>query len=230
MRNRSRLLALLPVLALGLGCHIEEPFVRDNHWDVDSKSTLTLTGPDSTFSIGDRIVLTLVADPPLPPGPLTITWTSGGAADTAVQIFPAGYGEFIVARANAEFRSMPVGVRFDDRLVVWNVMVGQRLAGFDLFCGPAGAPYACDLVAIAVGQSLTVNSTMTDANTNGLRRREALMARATTVVRDPAVLTAAPTIANPAGAWTVRGVAPGSTWLVVSADGVRDSVRIVVGP
>lgn len=230
MRIPMRMLACLPAMLVAVACHLEEPFVRDNHWDLDSKATKTLTGPDSTFSIGDRFTLTLVADPPLPPGPLTVTWTSGGLADTAVQIFPAGYGEFVVRLANAEFRPMPVGVRFDDELVVWTVVVGQKLVGFDLFCGSAGAPVACDLAPIAVGQSLTVNSTMADANTNALRRRDALMMRAATVVRDPSVLTAAPTIANPAGAWTVRGVAPGSTWLVVTADGVRDSVRVVVGP
>jgi hypothetical protein len=228
MTRILRLLAVLPILALTLSCHIEEPFARDNHWDVDGDAKKTLTGTDSTFSIGDRISVSLVTDPALPPGVTSIEWV--GLLDTAVQVLPAGNAEFVVNRAHAEFQAVAVSAQFDDVIVAWTVVVGQRLASFDLLCGSVAAPVACDATPLGVNLTRTVNSTMLDANGNGIRRRNAIMARATTVVRDPSILSTVPTTVNAAGAWTVIGVAPGATWLVITADGVRDSVRVVVGP
>jgi hypothetical protein len=230
MPRRSPLLAGIVAMTAFLGCHLEEPFVRDNHWDPDASVTKRLVAPESTFSIGDRITVELVADPPLPAGPLNIEWTSNGVADTAIQVFAAGAGEFVVARANAGYRPVAVSARLDDVLVSTTVMVGQKVASLALGCGSAGAPVACDATPLAVNALRTVSSTMADANTNAIRRREFVMQRATTVSRDPSVLSTAPTIANAAGQWTVRGIAPGSTWLVVTVDGRRDSVRFVVTP
>ncbi len=230
MPRSSRAFAWVAVATVLLGCHLEEPFVRDNHWDPDASATKTLIAPDSTFSIGERFTVTLLADPPLPPGVPGILWTSNGVANPETQVFAGGYGEFVVSRAHAGYLPVAVSARFGDAIVSTTVMVGQKLATFDLFCGSAAAPVACDAVPLAVGATRAVGSTMRDANTNDLVHREFLMQRAVTTSRDPAVLSAAPTSANANGVWTVRGVAPGTTWLVVAADGVRDSVRVVVGP
>lgn len=230
MPRRARPLAWIAVAAAFLGCHLEEPFVRDNHWDPDGSATKTLVAPESTFSIGERFTVTLLADPPLPTGNLGILWSSNGVANPETQVFAGAPGEFVVTKAHAGYLPVAVSARFGDAVVSATVMVGQKLATFDLFCGSAAAPVACDAVPLAVGATRVVGSLMRDANTNDLLHREFLMQRAQTVSRDPAVLSFAPTVANANGAWTVLGVAPGATWLVVTADGVRDSVRVVVGP
>ncbi len=224
------LVLIAGLAAVTLGCHLEEAFVRDNLWDPDAQVTRALSAPDSTFSIGDRIEVTFLTDPPLPSGPLNIEWTSNGVADTATQVFAAGAGAFVVTRANAGYQPVAVSARLDGVIVSTTVMVGQKVASLDLTCGSAGAPVACDATPLAVNALRTVASTMADANTNAIRRREFVMQRATTISRDPSGPSTAPTIAHAAGQWTVRGIAPGSTWLVVTVDGRRDSVRFVVTP
>lgn len=229
--SRRRAAALMIAAgATAAACHLEEPFRRDNHWDPEGSATKILIAPESTFSIGERFTVTLTGDPPLPPGLLNISWVSNGDDNPETQVFAAGYGEFVVSKAHAGYLPVSVTARFDDAIVAATVMVGQKLSTFDLYCGSAAAPQSCDATTLAVNATRTVSSTMRDANTNTIVHREFLMQRATTVSRDPGVLSSAPTTANANGTWTVRGVAPGATWLVVTADGVRDSVRVVVGP
>ncbi len=228
MRARPSVLALAAA-AVAIGCHLEEPFVRDNLWDDKSTATRTLTGPDSTFSIGDTFSLQLVTVPALPPG-AQFDWSAPGAADTATQVFAAGDGKFIVTRAHAGYAVVSLAAVFDGAQAGWQVRVGQKLATFDLFCGSVVAPAACDATPLAVNGTRSVLSTMRDANTNDIRRRNEVMLRATIVSRDPSVLSTSVNIANAAGTFTVRGVAPGATWFVVTVDGVTDSVRVVVGP
>ncbi len=218
----------LPIVAFVLGCHIEEPFARTNHWDPGGDAKKFLTGTDSTFSIGDTITVTLTGDPPLPPGLLAIRWRSNEGDDTARVVFPAGYGKFVVQRANPDFHAVAVAADFDGAIVAWHVVVGQRLAAFDLFCGTVTAQVPCDATPLLPFTDRTVNSSMFDANGWPIRRREFMMQKATVVVRDPAVVNTLQTTNNPAGAWTVRGGASGATWVVITADGVRDSVRFVV--
>lgn len=214
------------VLAVAVACHIEEPFARTNLWDKDGTATKTLIGPDSVFSIGDRIRVTLSTDPPVPPG-AQFEWVSIGASDTAVNVFPAGDGEFLVTRSNAGYALVPVSAKFDESVVVKQVWVGQLVASLELFCG---AGVACESIPVTVGSNLSVRSTSRDANGNDIRQRNEAMKRAVTVIRDPAIVTTAPTLPNAAGNWTARATAPGSTWLVVRMDRATDSVRIVVVP
>ncbi len=222
----ARPLLLALVLGVTAACHIEEPFARTNLWDAQGSATKTLIGPDSVFSIGDRIRVTLATDPPLPPG-AQFEWTSIGASDTAVQVFPSGDGEFLVTRSNAGFARVPVSAKFDESVVVKHVWVGQLVASLDLFCG-AGVP--CEASPVTAGATFVVRSTMRDANSNEIRQRNEAMRRAVTVVRDPAIASAAPTLPNGAGNWTLRANVPGSTWLVVRMDRATDSVRVVVAP
>lgn len=223
------------VLALALAtsavasCHIEEPFARNNHWDKDSDATKTLVGPDSTFSIGDRIRVTLTGDPPFPDGPLQVEWISNGTADTATQVFAAGAGEFVVSRANAGYARIAVAAKFDEVVVVWEVWVGQLVASLDFFCG-AGAGLPCEATPVPLGTNLTIRTDMRDANGNGIRRRDEAMRRAVTVSRDPDIASTVPVLPNAAGNWVVSARAPGSTWIVVTMDRVADSVRVVVAP
>ncbi|MCE9602894.1 MAG: hypothetical protein K8S21_11875 [Gemmatimonadetes bacterium] len=226
VRPGGRPLLLALVLGVTVACHIEEPFARTNLWDEKGSATKTLSGPDSTFSIGDRIRVTLVTDPPLPPG-AQFEWMSIGSSDTAVQVFPSGDGEFLVTRSNAGFALVPVSAKFDQSVVVKHVWVGQLVASLDLFCG-AGVP--CETSPVTAGATFVVRSTMSDANGNDIRRRNEAMKRAVTIVSDPAVASAVPTLPNAAGNWTLRANAPGSTWLVVRMDRATDSVRVVVVP
>ena len=83
-------------------CHIEEPFARNNLWDPGADVTMTLTGPDSTFSMGEVFSVNLAGDPPLPPGQLQIEWA--GTSDTSTRVLPSGYGRFTVTLAHAQFQ------------------------------------------------------------------------------------------------------------------------------
>lgn len=226
VRPGGRPLLLALVLGVTVACHIEEPFARTNLWDEQGSATKTLSGPDSVFSIGDRIRVTLVTDPPLPPG-AQFEWISIGSSDTAVQVFPSGAGEFVVTRANAGYALVPVSAKFDEAVVVKQVWVGQLVASLDLFCG-AGA--TCETLPVAVGTNFVVRSSMRDANGNDIRQRNEAMKRAVTTVRAPDIASAVPTLPNAAGNWTLRANAPGGTWLVVRVDHATDSVRVVVVP
>ncbi len=233
-RACARWITVGATVAVALGCHVEEPFARTNHWDAGGDAKKTLVAPDSTFAIGDTFTVTLTGIPPLPPGTLQIEWVSNGALDTATQVFPAGYGKFVVVRANAAFQVVPIAAEFDEVSVGTFVMVGQTLASLDLYCGTLAAQVACDATPLAVNGTRLVSTITSDRNTNALRRRDAMFARMTAVSRDASVLAvvppSVPATPNMAIGYTVRGVSAGATWLVVSGDGVRDSVRVIVGP
>ena len=230
MAHRRLVVGLLLGAALA-GCRWEAPFTRDNLWDPGATNVKELLGPDSTFAIGDTFSLTLRTEPALPATGYTISWFAPGAADTSTNVYTAVDGRFLVTRAHADFAVVTVGVAFGDVTVGHQVIVGQRLATLALTCGTVAAPVACDATPLAVDATRAVVSTMLDRNGNAIRRRQAVMARSTYVTRDPAVLSVQPTTPNAAGTYTVRGAGIGSTWLVVTADGRRDSVRVVVsGP
>jgi hypothetical protein len=222
-RRRWLACALVPAC---LSCHLEGPFARDNLWDLDSDAVRTLVGPDSTFAVGDLIHVTLTTDPPLPPGAPHVRWFANEESLSETKVLPVSPGVFRVLSASAAYLPVAVSVRFDEAIVAWTVWVGQKLATFDLYCGSVTVP-ACDAAPLAAQQLRTVGSVMADARGVSLAHREALMARATVTVRSPGVVDV-PTVVNVAGNWTVRGLSTGSSWVVISADGISDSVRFVV--
>lgn len=208
-------------------CHIEEPFSRNNLWDPGADVTMTLSGPDSTFSVGETFSVDLTGDPPLPPGQLQIEWT--GVNDTATKVLPSGYGQFTVTLAHAQFQRVAVAAVFDDVIVAVTLVVGQSVAALGLYCG-ASPLVPCDASPMPVGTTRVIRSDMRDANGNVLRRRIYAMRRAVIVSRDPGVLAIEPNAPTVEDNWTVRAVGPGSTWVVVRADRALDSVRVVVAP
>lgn len=233
MMRLPRPLVVLLASALVSSCHIEEPFVRDSLWDPDADVERSLTGPDSTFSIGEEFEVTLTTDPPIPSGPATITWWGPGIMDTAVRVFSAGEGRYRIDRAHAEGKMVAVSAMFDGVIVAHNLMVVQKAAFVDMFCGQVNAQVPCDATPVPVNGTIRVNGTLRDARGGDIRRRYAMVARMQPIVRDPSVLVAIYRVLDPQDSGVYRefrGLAPGSTWVVFDVDGVRDSVRVTVGP
>jgi hypothetical protein len=233
MMTRPRLAVLVLVAASTLAsCRIEEPFVRDNPWDTGSNARLTLTGPDSALSVGERIAVTLSATPAIPPNGV-IVWKSnedGDGIPPETQVWTAGPGLFEVRRATADFQRIAVTAKLDNNIVAWEVWVGQSVAVLDLFCGTATVQQACDATPMSINSTRQLGTIARDANTNPIGRFNVAMARGTITSRDPSVISTANTAPNAQGTVTARAVGAGATWVVMRVDRAVDSVRLVVAP
>ncbi len=225
MTHHARAAAVLGVLALAGGCALQEPYVRDNHWDPRSSATKSLSGPDSVFAMGDTFRVTLQADPPLPPGAF-YTWRGNEMYEgppPPTLVYPAGDGLFRVVSSTATFEVIAVSALFDGVAVSRQVRVGQRVQSYTFSCG-----VACDALTWQAGTSRSVSVLAADANQVPIRRIEVAMQRGSWLSRDPAVASVAATTANPAGTITISAVAAGTTWIVVRLDRAVDSLRVVV--
>lgn len=233
MLRRARSLATMVVWVTAVSCTIEAPFARDNPWDTGSDVVLQLTGPDSVHSIGALIDVVLSSSKPIPPGGV-IVWKSNELGDGMIpaetQVFTSGPAQFVVRQATAQYAQIAVSAFLDQRIVAWQVWVGQRTESLDLYCGPRLAPIACDTTPMSPGSSRTIGSIALDGSTNPVGRLEFAMARGTVVSRDPSVVSTALTQPNAAGTVTVQAVGAGSTWVVMRIENGIDSVRVVVAP
>lgn len=226
-----RLVSILAVACGAAACQIKEPFARDNLWDSGGTAVVDLAGPDSTFSQGDEFEMSVITDPLPPPGPISVEWTTIDIrtyADTKLSAL--GSGQYRVVAASAQYREIPVFARLYNRTIAFPVLVGQKAGLFDVFCGTQFAEVACDDTPLAVNAILRVNGTVMDARGNEINARSVLMARTVVTSRNPAVAVPVQRTADANVYWDLRAVAPGATWLVISADGLRDSVRVVVAP
>lgn len=224
-RWTSRIAIALTAL-LGAACALEGPFERTNPFDIEGVLQLTLVGPDSAVFAGQRVRFTVTADRPLPPGDLLIGWRSSDP----LKLIAGTNGEYVVTGATAQFVPVEIAAEFDSVRVVRTVLVGQKAATLDLWCGPAGGPaVACDATPVGVGATFLVRTTMADSSTTPLRSPIFALQRAVLSSSDSAVARPA---ANAAGNGTLawQALSPGQAWLRARVDGVLDSVRVVIAP
>lgn len=219
-------LAIAMSAALSVACALEQPFERTNPFDIEGVLRLSLVGPDSAVFAGQRVRFTVASDRPLPSGDLLIGWRSSDP----LKLIAGSNGEYVVTNATAQFVPVEVAAEFDSVRVVRTVLVGQKAATLDLWCGPASGPaVACDATPIGVGASVIVRTTMADSSTTPLRSPIFALQRAVLSSSDSSVARPA---ANAAGNGTLTwsALAPGQAWLRARVDGVLDSVRVVIAP
>lgn len=238
MRRR---IAILLVVFAAAACELQPAFDRTNPFDPGSPYPMRMVGvPDTVDFRGARFTATIERDPPLPVGPLAITWRAtdprfgvapGAPPIPSALVLPVGNGAFLISQSlTAELVTTAIAAVFNSEVVVGrNIVVGQRARTLTLTCGSAAAPVACDAAALSIGETATVRSASRDAGNNALSGLQFAMQRARIVSRNPAVIASAVT-PNVLGTYAFTAVGAGSTWVVVTVDFATDSVRFVVNP
>ncbi len=235
-----RFALLIGVTALS-ACELQPEFERSNPFDPGSPYEMRMVGvPDTLDARGARFTATIERDPPLPPGPLSITWRAtdprfgvppGAPPIPSALVLPIGNGEFLISQSlTAEMVTTAIAAEFNSEVVVGrNIVVGQRARTLTLSCGTASAPVACDAAPLNIGATTTVRSAARDAGRSPLSGLQFAMNRARVVSRNPAVIASAVT-PNALGTYTFTAVGAGSAWVVITVDFATDSVRFVVNP
>lgn len=238
MRMRSAFLLGVTMLS---ACELQPEFERSNPFDPGSPYQMRMVGvPDTLDARGARFTATIERDPPLPAGPLLITWRAtdprfgvvpGAPPIPSALVLPIGNGGFVISQSlTAEMVTTAIAAEFNSEVVVGrNIVVGQRARTLALSCGTPTVPIACDATPLSIGATATVRSTSTDAGGSALSGLQFAMERARVVSRNPAVIASAVT-PNGFGTYAFTAVAAGSTWVVITVDFATDSVRFVVNP
>jgi hypothetical protein len=207
-------------VAFVAGCALKEPFERTNPFDPDFEYELSIAGPDSVHTQGERFTMTLESTGPLPPGELFVGWRTSNP----VIVTGGAGGEFVVLNSSAIY--VPVALSAElgpDVVVSKTVYIGQGAATVVLTCPPA----PCDDVPYAIGSMIDVHVEMRDANTNVMG--QIALQRAQVTSRNNAVVTP---VAQPIGPGYVRvsAAGAGTTWVLIRVDQATDSVRVIVAP
>lgn len=235
------LLSAIILVAAAQACELEKPYVRTNEFDPKSIYRLSLVGPDSSHSVGERVTLELRSVPELPARRRYVEWIAydhvkylPGFADVPVREKLAssdGDGSFIVIAATAEYREISLSAELDEVVVGHRLTVGQKAVELALSCSPWTLPFdPCDDVAAAPFSTISIHARMRDPLQNGLRAVQFAIARASVVSRDPSVVAPEPITADVNGVLRVRALSAGTTWVVVRIDDAIDSIRVAVAP
>ena len=225
MRRSIATPAMVAILVLGVACDLQAPYARTNPFDPEARIGLRLAGPDSSHTLGERLRFTVESDVPLPPGPLYVNWQS----DNPALLVSGANGEFVVLSASARYAAIGVTATFGDVPVRRILLLGQSADTLRLACGSLAVPVACDATAIGIGATLDIRPRLADAHGNAVRSPADALGRAVVTSRTSGVVQPVPEGAS-AGVVRIRGLAAGSTWVVVRVDRGTDSVRVVVSP
>ena len=222
-RRGTRTVALAAMLALA-AC-VEGPLERTNILDTGAGGRITLSGiPDTLFSRNESFEVVASFSKDLP-GP--ITGASFRVAEGQEYLFAQGGN-----RLGASFRVglLPVRARlvayvYDIRYspvaekVIW---LRQRPTTLDLDCE---APSACG-TALVVASVRSLVFRMTDSTNVPVDLPPSPYRFGTVISRAPGVVEV---VSRPTpSSIVVRGVSPGSAWVVMSGESVRDSVLVSV--
>lgn len=217
--------AIAAIVALGVACDLQAPYARTNPFDPEARIGMRLAGPDSTHTLGERLRFTVESDVALPPGPLYANWQS----DNPALLVSAANGEFVVLSASARYAEIGVTATFGDVAVRRMLLLGQSADTLRLACGSLAVPVACDATPIGAGTTLDIRPRLADAHGNAVRSPADALGRAVVTTRTPGVVQPVPEGAT-AGVVRIRGLAAGTSWVVVRVDRGTDSVRVVVSP
>ncbi len=231
-------MAAFAAAATVVGCSIEPPLERSNPFDPESIYAFSLIGPDSVHSLGEEFALTLVTDPGLPDDDYAILWTafqwlepSGfpGVPPIPRTVVRTGVpGHFSVVLPSARYREVSLGAYFGTVAVGHRVWVGQKAVTLSLSCATTvPVPCAAPLPPHSV---VRVVPLMHDPRGNALVDPKWAIIRAHVTSRDPAVVVPAQIPGDSAAYVRVRGVGPGTAWVVVDIDGTKDSVSLTFSP
>lgn len=214
--RRSAYTAL--ALLLSLACADCGEYAHRNPYDPDTATRITISGPDTLWSIGEIAQYTATVSPTLPDS--GIVWgplVGNGPTDV---IFPVGRGKY---------QSLKIGTATVVAIVgrhegVKQVVVRQRAARVFLFC-----PRSCTTLAMGpVGVIYVLSVVQYDAHGNALEGTQPRSAVAYSS-RNPAIVAIEPASGTPTGV-AIRAVANGSTYVRAVLGDWADSVLVTVGP
>ncbi len=212
----GRPLALTAALLLGVSGCSEPPFAHTNPLDSHTPRELRIVGaPDTIRSRFMDYALELVADPPVPAG-IRHSWFSGSPAI----VFPF---DSHVMRGIATLKPQvaQAGAQLGDRSVIREFVLLQRAGALDASCNNG----TC--VAIpAFDMPFSVTFTGHDEHGDVLHDIPSGFGRATFTSRVEGLVERDGTENSIAARFRSR--ANGSGWIVVSMDGVMDSVFVSV--
>lgn len=227
--------ASIVLLLLVIACTVEPPFARTNPLDAASNYDVTLSGPDSTHSLGERVTLVMQSDPPLPDDDYAISWVAGPyilGRDTTQVAASVGDGVFEVYDVHAQYRAIYLSVYFGRRVFSHRLVIGQKAASLELSCSPWSMPFdPCDDEPFVYADTVVLHTRMLDARQSPIVRKVGYaLERGSVVSRDSSIVTPWPMSAEESGIIRLKPLRAGAAWVVVQIDEATDSVRIVVEP
>jgi hypothetical protein len=118
---RSRNVALL---LLAGACQLDPAFDRNNPFDPRSPYQMTMVDvPESVDVVGTRFTARIERDPPMPSGPLLISWSSSNSA-----LVTSLYGgEYVVTSVPSTYVPVTLIARFNEDVVITRVVYVGRL-------------------------------------------------------------------------------------------------------
>ncbi len=227
----------LPCISLAMlaaGCMTEPPFARSNPLDEGSDYHITLSGPDSTHSLGERVTLVMHSDPPLPDDDYVISWVAGPyihGRDTTQVAASAGDGVFEVFDAGAWYHTIYLSVNLGSNTFAHRLTIGQKAVSLELSCSAWPLPVdPCDDVPFDLGDTVTLHTRMLDALGNPIVKDPGFALRRGLVLsRDISVVRTYPLPGNDDNSMIfLEPQGAGATWVIVQIDDASDSMRVVV--
>lgn len=236
--------ASMVALLFAVACAVEAPFARTNPMDSESNYAITLLGPDSIHSLGERFQLTIAAEPALPAGDYELAWVATPHSECIPYNDPgcdrvltdvvavAGEGVFDVIDMRAEYREIYLSVHFGHKHFSHIVMVGQKAAELDLSCSSSNVPIdPCDDVPFDNRHTILLHPRMLDARGHPIVNKvEFALGRGSVFSRDSSIVTPLPMIADTSGVIRLTPLNAGATWVIVNIDEAMDSIRVAVAP
>ena len=215
LRSRAQLFArggsaVMGLLLAAAGCGEYQP---TNPYDARFTNTLTLEGPDTTYSIGQVVLFTVNAVPAWPDA--QAVWASSNDALKSL-----GGGRFQVMSATHDDQFATITATLGTKILSHSIRLRQRASDVLLQGGP-GSTHPDSSLAFALGAVMPLTVQVEDANGHLIPDTLASgHVLATLSVRDTAV---AAIVGNRLYS---RGV--GRTWVVAQADGRTDSLVVRV--
>jgi len=224
----TRRLAVL-FAAGALGSCVAGPLEHSNYFDPYGSNTLTILGaPDTMFAVDQEFTLTAVARDGFPAlgGAAGPTWQIIGGNALVLQVGDgvfrvSGLASLLPAVVTIRAHVPPYNLNPVDTARVW---IRQRPVSMDLACTPTPA---C-LSLSAAGATKMLFFSALDANghlvslPSGAYRWGTVVSRAPTIVQ----VFDRPT----GGSIELKGLLAGTAWIVMTADGLADSVQVTVLP
>lgn len=204
---------------------VAPPFEHTNYYDPVADTRITILGaPDSLMAVSESFTLSAVSTPDWPAGVGGPTWeviagstmlqSLGGSTwrtTSAIGLLPS--------TAIIRIHVYPLETPWD----TVHIVMRQRPAAISLDC-VVGFPCA----TLALGTSTTLRFRLWDTNNFIVNLGVGPFRFGTVESRDPSVVEVAGRPSTPS--ITLLSHAPGSVWIVLSGEGLSDSVQVTVPP
>jgi hypothetical protein len=186
-----------------------------NPWDPASVVQIELTGPDTTYSVGEVVTFTFRTTPEWP------NVVAGWSSSNETVLWPMGNGQFVVRPFGNGFGHVDVVLTLGPHSQRHELVLAQRFAKVAIV-GCSASP--CLSFGV-LGHQLTLTAELRDAL--DYRLAEAFATDVNVTFRSTRPEVARIASSGPRSV-TVESVSNGSSWMVASAGSSSDSVLVSV--